>query len=360
MNDMKNEFGKWWLESRGRGRPTHRYQFSENEIVSAAYPRDVSSWAGGTYLNLHPTHYAVAITPDGRIMNLKGGYNKLPPGRYMIHVVDKQNRVAVIPRTGETTSDGTQIALELVITYRVIDPIKALEVQQAVETLLRFIQSDLKEFIRSHKYDEIMGDLDGRKLGDELVSRYIKDQHANRHQMSKLFLIADIVVKEKVGDPKVIELREKYQIQQREFTVKSEVQRQTQELEQKLATQEATIKQMKADADARLQEVTKKMELQKIELENARSEFQFRQDNWKLAVDAIAQTLSNQTYPLDAQVFGVIRDLLVELGASSPRATETEPGQGAQAPNDSTKKPNPEKINELTKVLLNWQERKPS
>jgi hypothetical protein len=31
----------------------------------------VSSWWNAAYLHLHPTHYAIAITPDGRTINLK-------------------------------------------------------------------------------------------------------------------------------------------------------------------------------------------------------------------------------------------------------------------------------------------------
>lgn len=360
MSSLKNDIGKWLLESTGRGKPALRYTFSEYEIVSVAYPRDVSSLKGGTYLNLHPTHYAVAIAPDGKIMNLKGGYIPLPPGRYTIHFVDKQNRVMNIPRTGETTYDGCQVALELVITYKVIDPIKALEVQQAVETLQRFIQSDVKEFIRSNKYDDIVGDAEGHKIENDRVAHFIKQQHAGRHQMSRLFLIADVVVREKVGDPKINEIREKYQINQRQFVAQSEIQRQNQELEKKVAVQEAIIKQMKAESDADLQDIIRKMELQRIELDNARSEFQYRQEQWRQAVDAIAQTLSSPSYPQDPQVFGVIRELLNALSGSQVRAQEPASETEVPSPGGSTGTSNSEKIDELTNILLNWQKRTPS
>ena len=132
MNSLLNDVGKYLLESRGRNRLAPRYSFADNEIVTAGFTMKVSPLWNAIYLNLHPTHYAVAIGPDGRIMNLRGGYNPLSPGRYILHYVDKQNRVTVIPRIAETTFDGSQVSLELVITYRVIDPIRALRLSMAI------------------------------------------------------------------------------------------------------------------------------------------------------------------------------------------------------------------------------------
>ncbi|HJS17735.1 MAG TPA: SPFH domain-containing protein [Anaerolineales bacterium] len=352
MSSLLNDIGKWWLEFRGRKKKANRYPFPEKEIVSVPYPRNVSVLWNATYLNLHPTHYAVAIGPDGRLTNLKGGYYPLPPGQYTIHYIDKQNRLMNIPRTGETTYDGFQVGLELVITYRVIDPVKALEVQQAVETLLGFIQSDLKEFIRSHKYDEIMGDLTGSKLDDEQIIRYIKGQHASRHMMSRLFLVADVVVREKIGDPKITAIREKYQINQRQFAAQSEIQRQNQELEQKVASQEATIKKIKAESEVNQQRITQEMEMQKIELEKARAEFKFKQEQWTRAMDAIAQAFSSQTYPWDPKESEIIRDLLSAMSGHPVQIP------GAPAGSDGTS--NKGNIDELTTILLNLRKRNPS
>lgn len=360
MTNLLNDFGKWWLESGGRSRTALRYSFRENEIVTAGISMKVSPWWNAIYLNLHPTHYAVAIGPDGRIMNLRGGFNKLIPGRYTIHYVDKQNRVTVVPRTTETTFDGFQASLELVVTYRVIDPIKALEVQQAVDTLIVFIQSDLKEFIRSHKYNEIVGDMDGSKIDNDLVTRYIKDQHATRHQMSKLFFIADVVVEEKIGDPRVNEIREKYQLNQRQYVADSEIQRQNQELEKKVADQEAAIKQIRTTSEANLQDVIQKMELQRIELEKARAELQFKQEKWLRAIDAISQSFSTQAYPRDPREVELIGELLNAMGESTYRTGEATSEEEDSPPEGTNGSANTKKIDELTNTLLNWMDRKRS
>ena len=126
MAGLFEDIGKPWLEWRGKDKAAPHYNFQDNEIVSPPYPRKVSRLWKATFVNLHPTHFAVAISPDGKMTNLKGGYNLLTPGNYNIHYVDKQNRVNHIPRTEEITRDGFKVAMELVISYRVIDPIKAL------------------------------------------------------------------------------------------------------------------------------------------------------------------------------------------------------------------------------------------
>ena len=358
MDKFFSDFRKWWLESRGRNKPAPRYIFQENEIVSTAYPRTVSSLWNATYLNLHPTHFAVAIGPDGRLIRLTGGINPLPPGGYNIYYVDRQNRVALIPRTEETTYDGFRVALEVVITYRVIDPVKAWEVQQPVDTLTRFLQSDLKEFIRSHKYDEIMGDAEGHKITNEQVALYIKEQHGGRHPISRLFMIADVVIKEKSGDSRIIELREKQQINQRQFAAQSEMQRQNQELEKKVAEQEAAIKQIKVEADAKLQENIKKLDLQKIELENTRAEYQFRQEKWMRAMDAIGQAFSSPAFSRDPQVVEIIWQLLGAMGVSPHKPVEAAVAPEGRPVPEPTGTPDTEEMDSLTNMLLGLLARK--
>jgi hypothetical protein len=357
MTSLFVGFGKMWLEWRGKYKAAPQYKFQENEIISPPYLRKVSRFSQATFINLHPTHFAVAISPDGRTINLKGGYNLLSPGYYNIHYVDKQNRIYPIPRTAETTLDGFQVAMELVVSYRVIDPVRALEVQSPVDTLLRLIQANLKEFIRSHKYEAIVGDLEGHKIDNEQVAAFIKEQHFDRSPLAKVFYILDVVVRERIGDPKVIEMREKYQISQKQLDNQKALQTMNQELEKKVADQDALIKQIKANSAVAQQNTIQQVEMQKIELEKARADFKYRQENWGKAVNAIVQTLSNQTYPPDSAEYEVIKELLEELRAATGPNGET--AKGVKAPSGPAKTPNPERINELTNTLLNWRKSKP-
>ena len=348
MKSLLNDFGKYWLERQGRRRSALRYPFREDEIVSPAYLMRVSWWTNAYYLNLHPSQYAVAITPAGRLISIRGGYNALLPGRYVLHYVDKQNRVSVIPRISETTLDGAQVSLELVVNYQVIDPFLALEVQQPVDTFFVYIQSDLKEFIRTHKYDEIVGDSVGHAVDTSLVSQYIKDQHSKREQMSRLLKIEEVVVEEKAGDPKLNEIRGNLQVQQRQKVAEGEVFRHTQELERKVASQEAEIKKIKAQADAKEQEIRQKMEHQSIQLEKERSDLEFRQKKMMRAMDAISQAFASAPYPRDPREVEIIKELLGALGGSPN-------GQSQKAKSEDV-----ERIDSLTDILLNWTERKRS
>jgi hypothetical protein len=122
MNSLWSDISTFWLVSWGRRKTAPRYNFRENEIVTPGFVLNVSPFFGAAYLNLHPTHYGVLIGPDGQITNVRGGYAQLPPGRYVLHYVDKQNRVMVLPRTSEAASDGPQVCLELVVTYMAAAP----------------------------------------------------------------------------------------------------------------------------------------------------------------------------------------------------------------------------------------------
>ena len=359
MSSFIMDVGKLWLEWKGRRKPAPRYKFQENEILSPPYRKSASHLWQAIYLNLHPTHFAVAIGPTGKMFNLQGGYNVLPPGSYNVHYVDRQSRVTRLPRTEEKTYDGAKVALELVVTYRVVDPVKALEIQQPVETLLEFIQSDLKEFIRSHKFDEIIGDLQGHKIENEELAQYIRAHHMARSPICKLFYIMDVVIKERIGDPKIIEQREKLQINQRQFDTQSELQRQNQELERRVTEQDASIRRMKVESEANLQEYTKKIELQKIELERARADFLYRQEKWMRAMDAISQALSSPAHSRDPQVLQGIQQLLGAMGVSPAPSAEAVAGQENRPVQEPDQTPNPEDVDSLTTNLLSLLSRRP-
>jgi regulator of protease activity HflC (stomatin/prohibitin superfamily) len=355
MSSLWNDIVRFWLEFQGRRRSATRHPFEKDQITAPGQPLRVRWLWNATYLNLHPTQYAVAIAPDGRIIHLRGGYNfPLLPGRYILHFVDKQNRVLIMPRVSETTSDGSQVSLELVVTYRVIDPIKALEVQQPVETLRIFISSDLKEFIRSHNYDEIVGGNHGRGVDSTRVSNYVKDQHAGRHQMSRLFLIADIALEEQVGDPSLSEIQVNFQREQRQNAATSDLLKQKQELETRVASQAAEIQQIRAQSEAKQQEIQQKMRLQSMEFERARAELNYRQEIMRRAMDAIGQAFSSSAYPMDPREVEIIKEIIGELRNTSGSAAEASTELGGSPSSKSSDLKDPERLDTLTDTLLNW------
>lgn len=352
--NSSNDFRRLWLEFWGRRRPAPRYLFPNDQIVTEGTALNVSAFWGGTYINLHHTLYALAEGPDGRAVHLRGGYNPLPPGYYTLHYVDKQDRVFEMPRLTERTRDGAQISMDLIVTYRVIDPIRAFEVQQPVSTLMTLISSDLKEFIRCHNYDDIIGDNQEQTVKDELFSNHIKDQHSNRHQLSRLFLIENIGVKEKIGDPRLTEIREDFQVKARQTVANSELTRQNQELEKRVASQDAEIRRIKAKSDADQQMIAQKMKMQSLEFDQARAEMQYRQDIMIQAMKAIGQALAGSAYPTDARQMQIIKDIIAEFrGQPGLESISETVGKSPAAPAQPTAF-NAEKVSSLTETLLNW------
>ncbi len=358
MSNEVNEIFIPVVEYFGRRKLPPQINFSANEILSPGFMRKVGWLTNAIYVNLTPKLYAIAIAPDGKPILLKGGINHpLPSGWYVIHYIVKEHRQAVIPKVSETTTDGAQVSLELIINYRVADPLKAVEVEQPVESLTSFIKADLQEYIRSHTYDELLGDGIMRRIDDGAISRYIKEKHHTRHQLSKLFFIADIALEEKTGDPKLMEIRENFQIQQRQNTTENELLKQKQELEKKVVRQDAEILRIKTEAAAVQNDITQKMALKNMELERAKAELQYRQERMQRALSAVSRSFSSN-YPKDPREVEIIKELLQALSSDNVlHVDETDQhekhsNKGEEAVNGA------KKLDKLTDTLLHWLDRK--
>jgi hypothetical protein len=86
------------------------------------------------------------------------------------------------------------------------------------------------------------------------------------------------------------------------------------ELEKLAALHEVEMNRIRAESSGTHQAMIHQMELQKIELEKERAEFQYRQGRLLRALDAISQALSSQSLSQDPQAMETIRELLQSLG----------------------------------------------
>lgn len=168
------------------------------------------------------------------------------------------------------------------------------------------------------------------------------------------------MVEEKVGDPKLTEIRENFQAEQRQNIVKAELLKQNQDLERKVASQDAEIKRIKTQADATQKEILQKMELKKIELEKARSELQFRQEKMRRAMEAIGKAVSAQGYPRDPREVEVIRELLGALGSISGSEPDVSARPEHYSASGSGKPSSSDRIDTLTDMLLSLSDRRRS
>jgi hypothetical protein len=245
-------FRRLWLVFFGRRNLAEPYVFSSHEVISPAFIFHVSYLLQGIYLNLHPTLYAVCIFADGSRKRFDEGglIIPFPSGNCTLHYVDKTDRQSESLKITENTLDAARIALTVKITYRVLDPIKIFDIQKPVETLFAQVQADLKEYIRTRLYEDLIGNDDNQVIDSGLVAKYIKQQHGARYPMSQVFTIGDVVVQEKEWDPVFFEKRKSYQSQ----VVDSESKMKTQELNKKIASQEAEMQKIQYKYKAKLEQ----------------------------------------------------------------------------------------------------------
>jgi hypothetical protein len=240
----------------------------------------------------------------------------------------------------------------------VSNPIKLLEIQQPVATIFSLIQSDLKEFIRTHRYDEIFGSGDGQSIDSALLVQYIKQRHIDRHRVSRVITITNVAVENREGDPKLTEIRKNFQVEQKQNFASTELLNQKQELERKVAAQEAEIKRINAQAEVNQQEILQSMQLQKIELENARRALSLQQEKWSRAMDALSQTLSTPNFQRDPREIEVIGQIVNQLKALSSQGLDADDHVQNADSSETINKNGGDNIDSLTDKLLDLLNRK--
>jgi uncharacterized protein YhaN len=161
-------------------------------------------------------------------------------------------------------------------------------------------------------------------------------------------------VEEQLGDPTLDEIRGNFQREQRQNAATRDLLQQKQELETRIASQEAEIQRIRAEADAKQQQIQQKMKLQSMEFERARADLNYQQEIMRRAMDAIGQAFSASAYPMDPREVEIIKEIIGELrnksGLTAPSTTEP----GGISPPRSENTTGPERLDTLTDTLLNW------
>jgi hypothetical protein len=376
MYEIWDYFRRIWLKFFGRKKFAEPYVFSSYEIISPAFFFRVSYLLQGIYLNLHPTLYAVGILADGNRKRLDGGLNiPFPPGRYTLHYVDKTDRQSQLLKITENTLDAARIVLAVKITYRVSEPIKAFEIQKPVETLFSLVEADLKEYIRTRLYEDLIGNDDSQVIDSGLVAKYIKQQHSARYPMSKVFTIIDVIVQEKEGDPMFIEKRKSYTSQVVDGESKIKIQDlnktiafQEGEMEQLRYRSKVELEQLKAKADVDLREIRRQIDYKEMELQKVRDTWQQTQDIWNqkqtrwLRSMQAVESAFNSPYLRDQQVREIVSKIFDEqkVFAEADTESDTESDMSDRGPDvkNNFVKNSGDELDTLTNTLFNLLDRR--
>ncbi len=373
MCEIWNYFIRVWLEFRGRRNLAEPYSFLSNEIIAPGVVFHVPFIFPGIYLNLHPTLYAVCIFPDGRIQIINGGLNiPFRSGNYVVHFIDKTDRQSELLNISENTLDAARIMLAVQIIYRVSNPIKAFDIQKPVETLFSQVQADLKEYVRTRLYEDLIGNDDSMLIDSGLVAKYIKQQHANRFPLSQVFTIVDVIVQEKEGDPVFIEKRKNYKSQMVDGEAKIKIQElnkkigsQDAEMEQLRYQYKAVLEQQKATADVQQNAIRQKIPIQELEIQKLQDEWQQKQDAWRQkqqkwmrSMDAIDSAFKSQSPYLREEAEGLISAIVNELSGLAQSADEMNTPIGQSDAKSDPPKSNGDKLDTLTDRLFSLLDRR--
>ncbi len=258
---MFEELFRPLVELWGRYQDPVEITFGEDQIISSQENFYVNWITGARFFSLDPGIYAVIVSPEGESQQIKGGYLKLRRGKYKLFYVDKRNRTYNLGKITETTIEGTTITLGLTITYRVADPSRLLELQEPLPTLFSLIETDVREYIKNHNHDEIMGGGENQITDSGPIVQYIQHKQLNHPQTSRVFVITSVAI-EREGDPTLINLR----MQQKQNLAEHKLAYDKKELEQKLLEQEEKV--LEKDAEIRRLVAEKEVEVNKLKAES--------------------------------------------------------------------------------------------
>jgi len=298
------------------------------------------------YLPLPPDAYGVLIPPGGKRARVESGlFKNLPPGLYKLQYVDKRTRFDSASPVSETTRDHRNLTLEVILHYRVTDPIEVLDkIDHPVETLFGDVEDGLKQYIRTHNHNDI-ADSESSKL-----LSFLTERHKGRLQLSKAFEITGIEIKNITRDPISVETWRNAS----EQGMEKELLAQTQEIERLKAEHNNALVKKAAQAEFDKQEILRQVRSKDMELERVREIYQNRHDDMVTLMNVVEKILEPGMYPRDVSP---IKNIIVELrealkedtfNSAPPVASEAKP-----APSESPRSSENDKIGKLTNTLLN-------
>lgn len=332
-----------WIEYWGKRRPPLLVTFQENEIVARGESIRVRDLFGAVFLNVDPNVFVVLTAPDGTLTLVPGGYNRLEPGFYLRHYVDKRTRTNILPSVTDTTLDGAKVTLTLALSYNVIDPIKAMKLEHPVETLLALVQIDIGEFIKEHTHDEILGRANINETGRGGITQYLYQQHQKHYNVAPVFSIVGIAFQRR-GDPKLMDIR----LEDRHSTARLELDHKIQGLEQQIAEKEAEVNKIKAQAITDIQKIEAQTntEIQKLRaeteatIEAQRNEIERQREAWlhqqnlDMSISHILEKmLTIPGYHPSNQELTLLYNRFSQNATDSPPADDTKSKKSDEPPN---------------------------
>lgn len=327
-------------------------ELGEQEIITGPYPLDVNLLGAG-YVPAFPNLDAIVVSADGERILAQGGYIELPPGRYKIYYVDRQERYMTLPEVRATTTDGATVMLSCGITFNVNDALAVQKVRNPLNALLRACEAALRQVIRTHRHDELIGELpegtaadaSTRVISNEEIAEAVKLQ-VSLSEACRPFTLHNVHVLDRQGHLRLLDVREQEAFQLR--TGKRELKQIEQRAEithkqRVLTAEQGGVTQQQAENERTRREILLAAEKLAVELEQMRQMPRFsHQENLKIIearIEALKTLMNAQAMPGNTRSIEDLRQLVEKILAEMPHITgeheEAPPAEGQQPPGTS-------------------------
>lgn len=260
---------RWWVEYWGRREQATPPSFHK-EIITPPVNFLTGSF-NADYLYIFPDTAAVITTPEGkRFVVTKGGYVDLVYGVYTLQYIDLHKHMDVLPPVRADSKDGLPVSLSVNLTWQVTptNPTAVMGLDQPLGIFLTACSTAVKSFIRSHKHDELVLGLDGVRVEDAEISRYIV-REVGQNQACRGFTIIDVRVTDRQGDPKLIEIQQARIVQEKNtLSEKEKLQQQRELVDQRedLIRRQAGTDRLQVEQQVNLAEIQAMFEARRAEI----------------------------------------------------------------------------------------------
>ena len=342
-------FARAWKEFWGRRKVMEPIPFTETSIMTL--PTTFRIKTHGHYLLLPSLAAAIITSPTGhKQVFTEGGYKELQEGAYTIQYVDLSERYINLPRITAATRQGSDVSLTVSLNYKIYDPTQIITVAEPLKTLLSVCEAALKNFIITHRHEELISELGSDQfVSDNEIIQYIKEQVA-MNQSCRAFWVMNVIIKERYGNPEIGNLKHKDLVQEKRSLTELHrvIQQQGIAEEHKVvATKEAEenqiVKELQSLTEANQSEILKHARLLEIELEGMRKTIDTKQEQALKMIDVKQEALKtllhlNQIsgFPRDGNELKLMEKILDSLSETQISTPEL-PSERSQSANELSK-----------------------
>jgi hypothetical protein len=346
-------FGQRWNEFWGRQNAMEPIPFTDTAILTQ--PIAINIGFIGYFLRLPQNTAAIIRSATNQaFVFTEGGQKDLPEGAYTLQYIDMSERFFTFSKVSAPALNGPEIFLTVSIFYKIEDPALIVNNPAPLTALFAICEGAIKNFIVTHRYDELIGERENENFiaNDQIVQR-IREEVAFKHA-GRAFWLKDIIIEERYSSPELAHLKHERLVQENKKLIKHEGVTQ----DQRIAIEEKTLAQTKAETDglvkeiqalteANKSEISKHARLMEIELEGMRKNIDTNQkqalgmiDVKKEAIKTLLQLNQVAGFPHNAKELQSVYKLIALLSEAPISASEI--------PQEQSKN-----VNELSSTIIN-------